>query len=50
VRAKDRSGFGGAQIVGREENFDLSLLGKGENCLTGGLGGEIESDGSGADE
>jgi hypothetical protein len=50
VRAEDGGGLGSAQIVGGKENLDLGLLGKGEDGLAGGLCGEVESDGRGAEE
>jgi hypothetical protein len=49
VRADDGGGLNGAEIVRGKDDFDLGLLGKCEDGLTGGLRGKIERDGGGAE-
>ena len=49
MRAGDGGGVDGAEIVRGEDDFDLGLLGKREDGLTGGLRGKIERDGGGAE-
>jgi hypothetical protein len=48
--AVDGGGPDLAEIVGREEDVDAGLLGKREKGVGGGLGGDVERDGSGAGE